>query len=470
MSAKDDLQPWEKYAVLFGSGMTSSKRGLQQLANALGLKHSSLGTDDAGMKDIDYEQKAIEDLQGVTPGGWAANMAGSFADPSGLIPGALAVKGVKGLRALRNIAATGALSSGVGEEKADDSRLGNMALGAAMNAVLPAATVAKEVWAGAKGAKNIPSMKPKFEKIEEAAKLEGRGYSHPDVVAEAEKMGLQHGIADPDKPWVNPYRFWISHEADRMTPGALAMKVGPDPQHAVLHNATLGGVLNSPATYNAYPQLTSRPTKVTLAQRAERGGSLSRNTNTGETVIKVHGDSAPTTYPSLVHEIQHDVDGIEGWPRGSSPDTMDPKVGPARSFHAYLGSPGETNARDSAARAVLEQAGRGDVVAAHKWGELHDKVQNAPSFVQNMLYDPLHSTSDLAKGGILRGTPEGDTLAAALNDPRQFHKYPVHTRKIPDVPEAKSDDISELSRYIEGLKQNIIWHRTDAYGNPVTDF
>src|SRR5580765_2341108 len=148
----EDLPLLQRYLILTGAGMGSSKRGIQQLLHGAGLKNKTLGTTDADIKDIDYAQKAVDRLSEATPGGWAADLAGQFADPATLLAGPLAkvaVKGVKGaLATARANALTGALSSGVAETREGDSRLGNLALGGATNTFGDVVGGAKKIWAG----------------------------------------------------------------------------------------------------------------------------------------------------------------------------------------------------------------------------------------------------------------------------------------------------------------------------------
>ncbi|MBQ7737280.1 MAG: hypothetical protein IJT62_05530 [Oscillospiraceae bacterium] len=79
-------------------------------------------------------------------------------------------------------------------------------------------------------------------------------------------------------------------------------------------DATLEMILDHPALYEAYPEL--RNAKVQFADLAKgQSGAYNRETNT----IKLSNDLINEPTPTLLHEIQHQIQAIEGFTSGASP-------------------------------------------------------------------------------------------------------------------------------------------------------
>lgn len=82
-------------------------------------------------------------------------------------------------------------------------------------------------------------------------------------------------------------------------------------------NATLADVLQHDSLYEAYPEL--RDVKVRLeSDTGSKNGSYDPNTNTITISEDKPGDSAKVG--TMLHEIQHAIQQIEGWESGASPE------------------------------------------------------------------------------------------------------------------------------------------------------
>jgi hypothetical protein len=438
-----DLPSWQRYLILLGSGMTSSKRGLQQLANGAGLKKASLGTSDADMADIEFEQKASQKLSDATPGGWVAEAAGNLADPISLAAGGAlgtaAKVGKSAVTLARQAALSGALTGGVSEVKDGGSRLGNMAFGAGTNAAMPVASGVKNIWAG--GSAKLPAKQAEaFRALEDRALGQGGEpqqwiYKDGKLVsgpknhltytdAEAQRIasegGLTRGyIKDPTDADANPYRVWIDQSRTKMRPEAIADIHGAHEKWMSLpgmggndesyFSARVGDLMDAPDMFHAYPALADTPISIKFKKNSRHSASYMEDAD--HMTLDTGDLSDPKTMGHIIHELQHKVQAIENWPRGDNPDRLAQVIGP-KAFHAYLGGMGEIEARDSAARALIDPKN----ARGFQYGALHADGPSAKAFENASL--PFHAP-----------LPAIGNDPAAVN-PRLFHQMPMNTEAL----------------------------------------
>jgi hypothetical protein len=133
--------------------------------------------------------------------------------------------------------------------------------------------------------------------------------------------------ADPDRiyqqtgTWAGPeggMRYEIPDTGSSLTRAAENYAIRAGPGSKVI--APLGEILNHPAAYEAYPGLKGMMTEIGLSP-INTGGWFMHGARPGQTQIS---SVAPNfggpqgIHGILLHEINHGIQGIEGFPQGSS--------------------------------------------------------------------------------------------------------------------------------------------------------
>lgn len=88
-------------------------------------------------------------------------------------------------------------------------------------------------------------------------------------------------------------------------------KLNIDPEWGFLKGETLGEVLDHPELFKAYPELKNLPVKADMDLAPNRGTFLSLDEG-----IEISAHASKST---LMHEVQHAIQDIEGFARGGSP-------------------------------------------------------------------------------------------------------------------------------------------------------
>jgi Large polyvalent protein associated domain 39/Large polyvalent protein associated domain 23/ADP-Ribosyltransferase in polyvalent proteins len=121
--------------------------------------------------------------------------------------------------------------------------------------------------------------------------------------------------------------------------------------------APLGEVLDHPALFAAYPGLAAMPTKIEVEDGKPAKGKLTRSTGAMEV-------SAPTKAQALsilLHEVQHGIQGLEGFARGGGRSEFArdlPDGGFDNGFQSYFRLAGEVEARNTQTRQALDDNAR----------------------------------------------------------------------------------------------------------------
>lgn len=110
-------------------------------------------------------------------------------------------------------------------------------------------------------------------------------------------------------------------------------------------------VLDHPELFRQYPQLAN----TTIDTNALGGtlGSFNRHTKT----IKLGPQTDDSVFSTLLHELQHNVQDIEGFVNGGSPAQF-PNMSPGAAYEAYLRIAGEAEARQVQARRAMDPVTR----------------------------------------------------------------------------------------------------------------
>ena len=162
------------------------------------------------------------------------------------------------------------------------------------------------------------------------------------------------------------------------------------------HGVRLGSVLNHPELYKEYPELKNVLVKKTPAGGTE-WGSFDRRNN----IMSIQEGMSPSdTLDTIIHELQHGVQGIEGWARGGSPTglfeteaavKLADKVGGIKalgprvnlgdiSYNIYKRLAGEVEARMAEARRLMTPEQRMRVAPEPGIGQEHQIVQMPHEF------------------------------------------------------------------------------------------
>ena len=116
---------------------------------------------------------------------------------------------------------------------------------------------------------------------------------------------------------------------------------------------TIGDVLEGQELLKLYPSLKDVTVKFTKGNNSLIGRLLGEKKGTGFYSMNAIGISAnkkENAYNVLIHEIQHAIQNIEGFSRGSSPETINESTGKRMGGDGYRKKAGEVEARNVQAR------------------------------------------------------------------------------------------------------------------------
>lgn len=432
----EDIPEWQRHLILIGAAMGSSTRGLQQIANKVGLKSKTFGTSDEDMKGIDFNEKAVDDLADKTRGGVLSSLFGSLADPVGLLAGGALGKAAgigskllaptkSGARALAEATAGGAAQGLVAEERENENRFSNALMSGLMSAAAkPAGNAVNKMWGGITQRNNLPKeQRDLFDKIARNYG-EKKTWSSPELVEEGKKVGMFPGYTNGVyNIFDNPWRVWID------TSDAKVMKglVEDEPFLKAMGSKNLAKIA---------PELDDY--KVTLLD-ALRGPEAALNGK--EVWSKAYDDAGHLS--NLRHEGTHIFQEMNDFPKGTTPEGMRKKLSGAgvrgtdsnSGLFAYFMNPGEIEARDAASRSVI--GGGNAMLDAHAPYTLNVGPGNEGVLKYFQMGQPHMKVAALAR------TPHEKALAAFLNTPESMAKYPMFAEFMP--PNYK-DDLVNLRR------------------------
>lgn len=122
----------------------------------------------------------------------------------------------------------------------------------------------------------------------------------------------------------------------------------------------LGDVIDHPELFQAYPEFADIGVKYD--QRLEHGATFDPNNNTITVGNSIKPQQVDDYLGLLLHEIQHSIQKTEDLSPGVNPDYIYSVFGPlgmtrAGAFDAYMGAPGETEARDVQQRFTNQRRG-----------------------------------------------------------------------------------------------------------------
>jgi hypothetical protein len=128
-------------------------------------------------------------------------------------------------------------------------------------------------------------------------------------------------VWDATRTWAGPEgqpRYEIPDTGSSLTNSAFRAAQNAGPAGKVI--APLGEILNHPAAYEAYPGLPDMQTAISL-NPINQGGYFVHFAQPGETQISAASNAVggpEGLHGILLHEINHGIQGIEGFPSGSS--------------------------------------------------------------------------------------------------------------------------------------------------------
>lgn len=184
-----------------------------------------------------------------------------------------------------------------------------------------------------------------LKKLNEAKQMEGAA-QHPHDIWQA--TGWARGT---DGHW----KFEIPDNSLKLASGSEGKaKIYPG-----IGDTSIGlsnPVISHPALIDHYPQLNNLETGLIVSPDQQRMGM---STTTGDKKIFVQGPDLKTAKKTAAHELQHQVQNIEGFSQGGSPDYFLPiarqqgykgKEASAAAYGTYRSLAGETEARNTAHR------------------------------------------------------------------------------------------------------------------------
>lgn len=418
----EDIPEWQRHLILIGAAMGSSTRGLQQIANKVGLKSKTFGTSDEDMKGIDFNKKAVDDLADKTRGGVLSSLFGSLADPVGLLAGGALGKAAgigskllaptkSGARALAEATAGGAAQGLVAEERENENRFSNALTSGLMSAAAkPAGNAVKKIWGGAN--ENLSKQQSEF-MGDALARFRKTGRWTDDVAdldEQGKNIGMFRGYTDPiTGMWANPWRAFID------TSDAKLKKAGD-----TSFGTNLFDVLDSPSLQNAAPYL----------KNARLGLLSAKGQNPHASVSGMHitsfADNEADHIDNIRHEVGHIIQRANDWPKGSDPvrlkELLEGEVTKARTPNkaglAYLMTPGEIEVRDGAARYY---ATSGDKTKGY--------LDRFGPYALNLSYKPNEGLAQYF--AIASPHPQLGAMHP-LNSPFRIKDFPMYTGMIPE--------------------------------------
>ena len=409
----EDLPSWQRYLILMGAGMGSSKRGIQQVLNSFGAKHKALGTSDEDMEDISFNQKAVKKLSDATSGGWAAELAGNITDPISLAlggGGAGALTKV-GASTVAKLMAPAALQGALAETKEGDSRAFNTAVSAMTPLAMKKAGDLRKVFAGEAQYDKLPDAQKRiFDELaanDSGGILKGRKYSQ-DLKNRAADVGMFPGYLDPNES--NPWRAWVD----------LSDAYIPNKEYI---DAPFFDVFRSKNLQKIAPELGDLKTSI-LKDRDLGASIYLPDGDIKAGYLESHARTPEEHFLNILHETQHFMQTKNKWPSGSNTGAWKSKVGPSNddigALLAYTGDMGEIEARDAAARfqyGALNDPNLKQIPAY----SMHDKGIN--DFVSEgwNYYRPHQGLANRLPPGIAKD------FVNELNSSKNLPKYPFNS-------------------------------------------
>ena len=187
-------------------------------------------------------------------------------------------------------------------------------------------------------------------------------------------------ITSPKQTYDEYIKTKMYEQGDTLPEGNLedeARKYAQQVYSQQVNNVTqLQDVLNHPELYEAYPQLKRYGVSGLLGE-----GSLKGSFNPAEQRIRVLGDRTPDEIKStLLHEVQHAVQEIEGFSKGGNPDVARGLLKGSFREEIYPLRLGESLFEDAADN--YGKASKG--LYMHKLAELTQRQNITPSQITNM--------------------------------------------------------------------------------------
>jgi len=416
-STIDEMTPWEKYLALFGSGMMGGIHGAKQIAHGAGLKSKALGTTDQDIDELAANAALTSKLSDKTPGGWAAELAGGFADPVMLAGGRVASLPFKALTSKAVVG--GGLQGVLGETEDSTSRLGSGVLGAATGKLMTKnAPVKKDMYKG------VLSPNLSDREVENLINVHESGKLLPGPRSEGYIGGAKEG-----KSALSAVRFPIDPSSRKV-----------DIQNTGDTNKLLGDVVDWPEFFASAPKkgmYENTPVHINIDPKLQRPGG-SYDTITGELAV-----SAPNRQlgeSGLYHEMTHLVQKAHGWPFGDDPKRLDQSLDHAKKqimnsrmspkekkyrldrleettgIELYLRSLGEREAYDTEQRAM-----KGTLSAFNPSG------QQYPQYV----LDAAKDDPKRLRSGIIQGPFNSGAISSAPSGPDYLQKLAASQEQTP---------------------------------------
>ncbi len=255
----------------------------------------------------------------------------------------------------------------------------------------PNPLVQKVLFGGEKGAKTVPKGAGPGLPIEEAKAREKAGLS---ALENFNQTGWYRG---PDQQWkwilsdkgaaLNPDAFqtYITGETDLSKPSKAiqAVKLNSDEPRKLFE------VLNHPTLYETYPHLKNATVARMPAEEAKSsGGALASYNPRTNTVLLADGRPTTEVLTSMLHELQHGVQTVEGFGTGSNlyqnlpADVLSGKRPPTSedvksSRELYTLTSGEVEARQ-----VEKQ------FETQNWSQLPTQMKGFPAPDKQLVRDP----------------------------------------------------------------------------------
>lgn len=133
------------------------------------------------------------------------------------------------------------------------------------------------------------------------------------------KDGIQRfDISDVGLKW--------SQYAESLVTHGKAYK-DPELNKRLFFEGTLGEAIEFDELFYNYPHMRDIKFQADIGADQTRYGVYKRTGNDGKPLIMVKAKTMEDALGTLVHEMQHDTQWVEGFPKGGNPDIFDPKTG-----------------------------------------------------------------------------------------------------------------------------------------------
>lgn len=191
----------------------------------------------------------------------------------------------------------------------------------------------------------------------------GPGAKNWDAQRAAQMQDLEHQLVRPEPAWHQTGTFRgadtklrqeISDKDARLNYSAL----NPEDPLAANEMYKLWEVLDHPKLYENYPELAELFVQIKQAP-GSRSGFQTRTATDSSPHIQSVGPDGEEILSTLLHEVQHAIQTIEGFSKGGSPGEFSQQgYSPFESFEQYKKLAGETEARLTESRANMNDSQR----------------------------------------------------------------------------------------------------------------